>query len=79
MFAALHRPLYMIGCGELGTTPHELDQSLSKIFKLAPIWNAVLLIDEADVFLEKRADQNIMRNAMVAVFLRNIECVPSFL
>lgn len=35
--------------------------------------NAVLLIDEADVFLERRTLHDLQRNALVAVFLRLLE------
>ncbi|TFK87612.1 P-loop containing nucleoside triphosphate hydrolase protein [Polyporus arcularius HHB13444] len=69
----LHRPLYIVGSGDLGTTAHELDQALEHAFSLAASWNAVLLIDEADVFLEQRSLHDMERNAMVAVFLRHIE------
>lgn len=34
---------------------------------------ALLLLDEADVFLEKRAIGDIHRNALVCVFLRTLE------
>ncbi|KAF5357310.1 hypothetical protein D9758_005894 [Tetrapyrgos nigripes] len=66
-------PLYMIGAGDLGTIADELDRAFSKISTLAERWKAVVLIDEADVFLEKRENQDIKRNAMVAVFLRHLE------
>ncbi len=69
----LHRPLYILGAGELSTYPHKLDASLNDAFNLAASWNAVLLIDEADVFLEQRSLHDMDRNAMVAVFLRHIE------
>jgi hypothetical protein len=36
-------------------------------------WNALLPLDEADVFLEKRSSQDILRNGLVAVFLRKLE------
>jgi AAA+ superfamily predicted ATPase len=36
-------------------------------------WRAVLLIDEADVFLERRSLHDMHRNAMVSVFLRVLE------
>lgn len=36
-------------------------------------WRAVLLIDEADVFLERRSLHDLHRNAMVSVFLRVLE------
>ncbi|TBU51690.1 P-loop containing nucleoside triphosphate hydrolase protein [Dichomitus squalens] len=69
----LRRPLYIVGSGDLGTTAHELDRALDEAFDLAAAWNAVLLIDEADVFLEQRSLHDMERNAMVAVFLRHIE------
>lgn len=69
----LKRPLYSITVGELGVAPNELEKSLSRILEIANSWNAVVLIDEADVFLEKRADNDIVRNAMVGIFLRLLE------
>ena len=50
-----------------------LEERLSRIFQLAHHWNAVLLLDEADVYLEQRVRQDIMRNGLVAVFLRSLE------
>ena len=58
---------------ELGTDPSALDKALKKMFALVPVWDAVVLIDEADVFLEERSVANVERNAMVAVFLRQLE------
>jgi AAA+ superfamily predicted ATPase len=40
---------------------------------LAATWRTVLLIDEADVFLERRSLHDLHRNAMVSVFLRVLE------
>jgi hypothetical protein len=36
-------------------------------------WGAILLLDEADVFLEARQPHDIHRNALVSVFLRLTE------
>jgi hypothetical protein len=69
----LQRPLYMISVGELGTDPDELEERLRRILDLADTWNAVLLLDEADIFLEARDEKDIVRNAMVGVFLRLLE------
>ena len=57
----------------MGTTASQLDQELTKVFMLAANWKAVVLIDEADVYLEKRELTDLQRNAMVAVFLRQLE------
>ena len=71
----VHRPLYIVGAGDLGTDPTSLDANLTTIFTISSRWGAVVLIDEADVFLEERALHHIERNAMVAVFLRHLESV----
>lgn len=69
----MRKPLYVVGAGDLGTDASTLDNALTKIFALIPLWDAVVLIDEADVFLEERGPADLERNAMVAVFLRQIE------
>ncbi|KAI7528452.1 hypothetical protein KC317_g20652, partial [Hortaea werneckii] len=57
-------PLYMVSAGELGTDPARLEHELQKILDIAHSWGAVLLLDEADVFLEKREVHDIHRNAL---------------
>ncbi|MCJ1282180.1 hypothetical protein MMC26_001503 [Xylographa opegraphella] len=66
-------PLYMVSAGELGTNPRELEAELQKVLDIAHSWGAILLLDEADVFLEKRTVQDIHRNALVSIFLRLLE------
>ena len=50
-----------------------LDAILSKWFELAEHWKAILLLDEADIFLERRAARDIGRNGVVSIFLRRME------
>jgi hypothetical protein len=69
----MKRPLYSITSGELGTNVDMLEKKLVQILEIAEKWNAVVLIDEADVFMEKRTTDDIQRNAMVGVFLRLLE------
>jgi len=69
----LHRPLYSVSVGELGTSPIELETRLRQILEVASIWEAVILIDEADIFLEARNVSDINRNALVSIFLRLLE------
>lgn len=69
----LKRPLYAISVGELGVTPDQLEERLRVILDVATVWNAVILLDEADIYLEARDEHDIMRNAMVGVFLRLLE------
>ena len=63
----------MVSVGELGTNPGQLETELNKILDVAHSWGAVLLLDEADVFLEARQPQDVGRNALVSVFLRMLE------
>lgn len=67
------KPLFVITCGDLGLTPHEVESSLSNVFRLAHLWDCVLLLDEADVFLSQRSKLDMKRNALVSVFLRVLE------
>ncbi|KAI0752549.1 P-loop containing nucleoside triphosphate hydrolase protein [Daedaleopsis nitida] len=69
----VRRPLYVVGGGDLGTKASELDAALERVFDIATSWKAIVLIDEADVFLERRSLHDLERNAMVAVFLRHVE------
>ncbi|KAK8159451.1 putative AAA family ATPase [Phyllosticta citrichinensis] len=66
-------PLYAVSAGELGTDSWRLEQELQKIMDIAHSWGAILLLDEADVFLEKRQVHDIHRNALVSIFLRLLE------
>ncbi|KAH7163542.1 hypothetical protein B0J13DRAFT_38711 [Dactylonectria estremocensis] len=66
-------PLYMASAGELGTDSRFLEAELQKILDICHAWGAILLLDEADVFLEKRDMHNIHRNALVSIFLRQLE------
>ncbi|KAI1143267.1 P-loop containing nucleoside triphosphate hydrolase protein [Hypoxylon sp. FL0543] len=50
------------------------EKELKKVLQYATIWQAVVLLDEADVFLEARKDVGSSeRNALVAVFLKELE------
>ncbi|KAM0276484.1 hypothetical protein ACHAQH_006711 [Verticillium albo-atrum] len=66
-------PLYMASAGELGTDSRFLETELQKILDICHAWGAILLLDEADVFLEKRNMHDIHRNALVSIFLRQLE------
>lgn len=69
----LHKPLYSITVGELGTNVDQLEKRLNNILEIANSWDAVILIDEADIFMEARNKNDIKRNGMVSIFLRLLE------
>ena len=74
-----HKPLYAVSAGELGTDPGETDESLKRILRLGERWNAVVLLDEADVFMQERDRADVTRNALVSIFLRQVEYHPGIL
>ncbi len=67
------RPLYMISSGELGAKSSDVHEKLKNVLELAELWDAVLLLDEADVFLAERNDTDLSRNAITSIFLRELE------
>jgi SpoVK/Ycf46/Vps4 family AAA+-type ATPase len=67
------KPLISLTSSDLGTEPDAVEQRLLRWFDLANVWNAVLLIDEADVFLERRSHSDLRRNNLVVIFLRTLE------
>ncbi|KAL1599765.1 hypothetical protein SLS60_007569 [Paraconiothyrium brasiliense] len=66
-------PLYMLSAGELGSRPEDLEAGLKRALTCCQLWGAVLLIDEADVFMESRSSNNLIRNELVSIFLRQLE------
>jgi len=66
------KPLYSIHTGSLGITAEHVRQNLEEIFERAKRWDAVLLLDEADVFVLERGFE-LAQNAIVAEFLRTLE------
>lgn len=60
------RPLYVMMSGELGTDMESVERHLKRVLELAMTWKAVLLIDEADVFLERRSSHDLARNGIVS-------------
>ncbi|KAK5991937.1 ATPase family AAA domain-containing 3B-like protein [Cladobotryum mycophilum] len=67
------KPLYPVTCGDIGTTPADVEKYLEAVFHLGKTWGCVVLLDEAEVFLEQRSLRDLARNALVSVFLRALE------
>ena len=69
---AMGRPLYSVQCSQLGIKPDDLEEELLKVFARAQRWNAILLLDEADVYVASRG-RDLVQNSIVGVFLRVLE------
>lgn len=59
-------PLYRMSAGMLGTTPEVVEPALDQALMLCRLWNAMLLLDEAEVFLGARLDDTLHRNELVS-------------
>jgi hypothetical protein len=78
------RALYRVQCAQL--TPGDKDRSIAaqledellKVLTRAARWGAVLLLDEADVYVRRRGD-DFDQNAVVGVFLRVLEYMNSIM
>lgn len=66
------RPLYRVAAGQLGTDVEDVEKSLTVVLRRAERWKAVLLLDEADVYIRQRSN-DIQHNAVVACFLQTLE------
>lgn len=72
------KPLYSIQAAQLGIDAARLEQNLTRFLARGSRWGAVILIDEADVYIRER-DRNMDHNAIVAAFLRILEYQTSVL
>jgi len=72
------KALYNVQASQLGIKPKFLEYKLMKVLSRASRWDAILLIDEADVYVRERAN-DLIQNAIVGVFLRILEYHSSML
>ncbi|TGJ79950.1 hypothetical protein E0Z10_g8819 [Xylaria hypoxylon] len=72
-----HRALISASMASLDTerVSFIFERNLRRLLQYATLWKAIVLLDEADVFLEMREEKagNAERNALVAIFLRELE------
>merc|ERR1712000_775542 len=67
------RPLLSLTAGDLSIDSWRVEQNLSYFLELGQRYGALVLLDEADVYLERRRSRDIDRNGLVSVFLRALE------
>ncbi|KAK4212750.1 P-loop containing nucleoside triphosphate hydrolase protein [Rhypophila decipiens] len=67
------KPLLRLDASTLGTSVDSVETGLTRAFNLAEKWQALVLIDEADIYLEQRKSKNLTHNGLVSVFLRTLE------
>lgn len=72
------KALYSVQASQLGTDEEELEKELTKVLARGKRWGAIMLIDEADVYVHTRGN-DLQQNAIVGVFLRVLEYHSSIL
>jgi hypothetical protein len=73
----LDSPLLALTVGDIGTKETRIEAELLRWFTLAELWNAILLIDEADIFLEQRHTRDLARNGLVSGMPSRHNHIPS--
>jgi hypothetical protein len=59
-------PLYTLTGGFLGMDADKVNRELRMAFDRAKAWNAIVLIDEADVYLASRDKLDLQRTLLVS-------------
>lgn len=68
-----HRPLISLTSGDLNLNSESVERNLAYFLQLGERYGAMVLLDEADVYLEARRARDIARNGLVSIFLRALE------
>lgn len=58
-------PLYYVDANEMGT-PDRVNSTFDDIMSNAADWSAIILLDEADIYLQRRSEKDLTRNEIVA-------------
>lgn len=64
--------LYRVQSDQLGISPEDIEKNLREVFNRAERWEAILLVDEADIYIRERGF-DIGQNAIVGTLLRTLE------
>lgn len=69
------RPLISLTSGDISTSMSSsyVEQNLRYFLTLGERYGALVLLDEADVYLEERRARDLGRNGLVSIFLRALE------
>lgn len=72
------KALYSVQASQLGITIEEFEKNLKLVFRRASRWGAILLLDEADIYVHERGS-NLQQNALVGIMLRLFEYQTSIM
>ncbi|KAJ4314158.1 hypothetical protein N0V84_009041 [Fusarium piperis] len=69
----LRRPLYCLTAEDLGAQTASLGASFKLVSEMAAAWNAIILLDDADVLVARRGHRDLYQNGLASAFLRELE------
>jgi len=69
----LEMPFYPFDSSDLGSSPSDLEAGLKQVGARAKRWNALMLWDEAEIYIENRNESGWGSHAFVAVSLQYLE------
>lgn len=55
-------PLYSMCAGDLGTGAGDVEGGIDETFERCTLWDCILLLDEADVFMSVRTNEGLDKN-----------------
>lgn len=68
-----NRPLMALTSGDLLSSLDDVEKNLAYFLALGQRYGALVLLDEADVYLGHRTASDVARNGLVSIFLRALE------
>jgi hypothetical protein len=57
---------FVVGCADLGITIAAAEKNFTEILRMSTEWDAILLLDQAGVLLERRSTHDLERNGLVS-------------
>ncbi|KAK0624590.1 hypothetical protein B0T17DRAFT_464335, partial [Bombardia bombarda] len=60
------RPLFMLSSVHLGNSARQVHEIVINVFKLADAWGAMVVLDDADLYLFKRRNDASIDNNVVS-------------
>lgn len=67
------KPLLVVSPGDVGGDPFNVEFHLGNTLEICKKWDAILLIDDPEVYLEPKPTASVERPAMVSAFLHAVQ------
>ncbi|RKK88613.1 hypothetical protein BFJ68_g14221 [Fusarium oxysporum] len=67
------KPLYRLTPYEIGIELNQVENNIKEAFYLGDIWNAVILLDDCDIFLGQGQNQTLSGNSIASIILEAID------